>query len=203
RRQARGLCLAPDRATAQEVGGRRGPLSGIDVRGAAHPSGGPLRERIGGALPAGAEVVPAGARARTIESMTAAFTLNLTALSLLALVVGVFLIYNTMTFSVVQRRPLIGMLRALGVTRREIFTLVLVEASMIGIAGTAAGLALGLGLAHGLLGFVTRTINDLYFVLSVREIAVTGSSLARSALLGIGATLVAALAPALEAGSAS
>jgi len=134
--------------------------------------------------------------------LTSAFTLNLTALSLLALVVGVFLIYNTMTFSVVQRRPLIGMLRALGVTRREIFTLVIVEASMIGIAGTAAGLALGLVLAHGLLRFVTRTINDLYFVLSLREISITGSSLARSVLLGIGATLVAALAPAVEAGGA-
>src|SRR5262249_61714725 len=73
---------------------------------------------------------------------------------------------------------------------------------MIGIAGTAAGLALGLGLAHGLLGFVTRTMNDLYFVVSVREISITGSSLARSVLLGIGATLVAALAPAVEAGSA-
>ena len=59
------------------------------------------------------------ARQGTIEEMTAAFRINLTALSLLALVVGMFLIYNTMTFSVVQRRPLFGTLRCLGVTRRR------------------------------------------------------------------------------------
>ena len=51
--------------------------------------------------------------------MTRAFELNLQALSLLALLVGMFLIYNTMTFSVVQRLPLIGRLRALGVTKSE------------------------------------------------------------------------------------
>src|SRR5438876_563946 len=109
-----------------------------------------LLHRIRDTLPSGAEIVSAGARAETVASMTAAFTLNLTALSLLALVVGMFLIYNTMTFSVLQRRPLIGMLRALGVTRGEVFTLVMVEALIVGVVGTAAGLALGLGLAHGL-----------------------------------------------------
>ena len=77
--------------------------------------------------------------------MIRAFQRNLTALSLLALVVGMFLVYNTMTFSVVQRRPLIGTLRALGVTRAEVFALVMGEALAIGALGTAAGLLLGLG----------------------------------------------------------
>src|SRR5205823_3842543 len=155
--------------------------------------------RIARALPAGAELTRAGARADAAAQMTRAFALNLTALSLLALVVGMFLIYNTMTFSVVQRRPLIGMLRALGVTRGEIFTLVMVEALVIGAIGTAAGLALGIVMAQGLLRLVTRTINDLYFVLSVREVILTPLALVMSAVLGLGATLAAALAPALEA----
>ena len=67
--------------------------------------------------------------------MTAAFSLNLTALSLLALVVGMFLVYNTVTFSVVQRRPVLGSLRALGMTRKEIFALILTEASDPGRIG--------------------------------------------------------------------
>ncbi len=75
--------------------------------------------------------------------MTRAFRTNLTALSLLALVVGMFLIYNTMTFSVVQRRGLLGRLRALGVTRGELFALVLGEAALLGAVGTAAGAAAG------------------------------------------------------------
>ena len=64
---------------------------------------------IGAHLPAGTRVTRVEARTGTIEQMTAAFRTNLTALSLLALLVGLFLIYNTMTFSVVQRRPLFGL----------------------------------------------------------------------------------------------
>ena len=104
--------------------------------------------------------------------MTRAFRLNLTALSQLALVCGLFLIYNTMTFSVVQRRGLIGTLRALGVTRREVFTLVLGEALGVALLGTAVGLAAGVLLGRGLVRLVTQTINDLYFVVSVRELSI-------------------------------
>src|SRR5215475_16071493 len=111
-------------------------------------------------------------RTQAIEQMTAAFELNLTALSLLALVVGMFLIYNTITFSVVQRRGLIGTLRCLGVTRGQIFALVLAEALIVGLVGALLGLALGVALGRGLVALVTRTINDLYFAVSVREVAV-------------------------------
>jgi putative ABC transport system permease protein len=194
--------LVTDIATAQELAGARGRLTRIDLIAPDDAEGRALIQRIRDALPPDALIVPASARAETAQSMTAAFTLNLTALSLLALVVGMFLIYNTMTFSVVQRRALIGMLRALGVTRGEVVALVVVEALAVGIAGTAAGLLLGSVLAHGLLGLVTRTINDLYFVVSVREVSITRAALARSVLLGVGTTLVAALAPAAEASRA-
>ena len=98
-----------------------------------------------------------------------------------------------------QRRPLIGSLRAIGVSRAEIFALVMGEALLIGAVGTAAGLLLGLGMARGLLGLVTRTINDLYFVLSVRDVALDPLTLGKGVLLGMGATALAALGPALEA----
>jgi putative ABC transport system permease protein len=75
----------------------------------------------------------------------------------------------------------------------------MVEALAIGVIGTAAGLVLGLVMAQGLLRLVTRTINDLYFVLSVREVILTPLAIAMSVVLGVGATLAAALAPALEA----
>jgi putative ABC transport system permease protein len=81
--------------------------------------------------------------------MTEAFQLNLTALSLLALVVGLFLIYNTMTFSVVQRRGLFGTLRCLGVTRREVFALVLSEAFLVGLLGALAGHFAGIAAGPG------------------------------------------------------
>ncbi|MGH7279550.1 MAG: ABC transporter permease, partial [Candidatus Rokuibacteriota bacterium] len=191
--------LITDIATAQELFGAAGRLTRIDLIVEDDATGRGLLARIDTALPASAELVAAGARAGTTAQMIRAFQWNLTALSLLALVVGMFLIYQTMTFSVVQRRPLIGSLRAIGVTRREVFGLVMAEALVIGLVGTVAGLALGLGMAQGLLGLVTRTVNDLYFVLSVRDVTLDPLSLGKGVLLGVGATVLAALAPALEA----
>jgi len=198
-RQVLDHLLVADIATAQELLGAEGRLSRIDLILPDGVEGDRARERVARALPPGAEIVAAGARAEAAARLTRAFSLNLTALSLLALVVGMFLIYNTMTFSVVQRRPLIATLRALGVSRGEVFAMVAAEALVIGLVGTALGLALGVGLARVLLGLVTRTINDLYFVLAVREVAIAPQALAVGALLGVGATLLAALAPALEA----
>jgi putative ABC transport system permease protein len=191
--------LVTDISTAQELLGLRGRLSRIDLVIEDGPAGAALLERVRRIVPPGAQLAPAGARSQGTVQMARAFSLNLRALSLLALVVGMFLIYNTMTFSVVERRTLIGTLRALGVTRGEVFALVLVEALVIGALGAATGSALGLGLARGLLGLVTRTINDLFFAVSVGDVWVSPSAVAGRALLGIGATLVAALAPAFEA----
>lgn len=188
-----------DVATAQELFGMVGRLSRIDLIVPEGPAGEAVVARLAAALPRGVEVVRAAARTETVAQMTRAFELNLTALSLLALVVGMFLIYNTMTFSVVQRRMLIGRLRALGVTRGEVFRLVLGEAALIGLLGTTLGLALGVVLGQGLVRLVTQTINDLYYVLSVRELAVPPPTLLKGAALGLGATLLATLFPAREA----
>jgi putative ABC transport system permease protein len=191
--------LVMDIAAAQEVLGRPGHLDRIDLIVPEGDAGARLLARAERALPPGAAIVPASARTRTTEEMTRAFRLNLTALSLLALVCGVFLIYNTMVFSVVQRRTLIGTLRALGVTRGQVFSLVLGEAAVVALLGTAAGLASGVLLARILVRLVTQTINDFYFVVSVRGVTVPASVLIEGAAIGIGATLAAALAPAWEA----
>jgi len=191
--------LLVDIATAQELTGRIGRLSRIDLLLPEGAAGERLLRELRGLLPPEASLVPAGARAGALEQLTRAFRLNLTSLSLLALVVGMFLIYNTMVFSVVRRRRLIGLLRAVGVTRREILVQLLGEALLVGIAGTAAGLALGVVLGQELTRLVTQTINDLYFVLEVRRVPLLPETLAKGAALGILATLAAALAPALEA----
>jgi putative ABC transport system permease protein len=188
-----------DIGTAQGLLNMQGRLSRIDLIVPEGENAGPYLERVRAALPAGVRVERSTARTETLEQMTRAFSLNLTALSLLALIVGMFLIFNTMTFSVVQRRPLLGRLRALGVTRAEVLRMVLFEALLIGLAGTFVGLVAGVWLGQGLVDVVTSTINDLYYVVSVRTYAVDTAVLVRSLLVGVGATLLAALAPALEA----
>jgi putative ABC transport system permease protein len=188
--------LLMDVAAAQELLGREGRLDRIDLLLPAAPD---PAAAIAALLPAGAQLLPAAGRGRATFEMTRAFRVNLSALSLLALLCGVFLIYNTMTFAVVQRRPLLGTLRALGVTRGQVLALVLGEAAAVAAAGTACGLAAGVLLGRGLLHLVTQSINDLYFAVSVRGLSLSPGSFAKGAAIGMGATLAAALAPALEA----
>ena len=175
-----------------------GTLSRIDL---VLPDDAASVERVRQLLPAGAEVRPASTQAATLATMTAAFRLNLTALSLLALVVGVFLIYNTVTFAVVQRRRVLGTYRALGVTRAEVFRAVMAEALAVGAVGTVLGIALGVLLGSGLVRLVTQTIGDLYFVVRVRELSVSPVAVLKGAALGLGATALGALRPGWEAAS--
>lgn len=191
--------LVCDIATAQEATGRLGRLTRIDLRMPEGAAGERELARIRALLPAGAEIQDAAGRLREGDEMTRAFRMNLRALSLLALICGTFLIYNTMTFLVVERRRLIGLLRALGATRREIFRGVLGEAAAIGAVGSLLGLLAGILLGRGLVRLVAGTINDLYFSLSVRDLALPPATFAVGIAVGLGVTLLAALAPAIEA----
>ncbi|RLK50278.1 putative ABC transport system permease protein [Alkalispirillum mobile] len=187
--------LIMDIAAAQALLGRTGRLDRIDLVLPDEGRAATLAED----LPDGVQLRPAEARSSALLDMSRAFRLNLTAFSLLALLVGAFLIYNAMTFAVVQRRALFGRLRALGVDRVQILRLVLLEAAVVGLVGSVLGLVVGWLLAQGLVGLVTRTINDLYFVVQVRGVALSPHNLALGLALGMGATLVAALLPANEA----
>ena len=197
--QALDELLITDIATAQELLHLSGRLSRIDLIIPNDAGGEEALTRVEALLPPGATIIEAGVRSRATTQMTKAFKLNLVMLSLLALVVGMFLIYNTMTFSVVQRRSLIGNLRVLGVTRGQVFGLVLGEACLVGLVGTLAGLLLGVVLAQGLVKLVTQTINDLYFVVNVRDVAVSAALLSKGLIMGLGAVVLAAMLPALEA----
>ncbi len=201
RRALDGLAIM-DIAHAQTLFNLQGKLSHIDlIADERTEQGRATLAKIANILPAGAKISKPGARSQSVESLTDAFKLNLTALSLLALVVGMFLIYNTITFSVVQRRPMIGTLRCLGVTKTEIFRMILTETLLLGTIGGVLGVGLGIVLGRGAVGLVTQTINDLYYVVNVRDIAIDPLTLLKGFLLGLGAALVAALAPAYEATS--
>lgn len=190
--------LLTDIATAQELLTMVGTLTRIDL--IAPPTADEKYwASLRAALPLDSEVVPVNSAQGSLAQMTNAFRTNLTAMSLLALVVGMFIIFNSLTFSVVRRRALFGSLRALGVTRGEIWFLVMGEALLIAVGASLLGALLGVALGQGLLSMVARTINDLYFVLDVTGLSVDGWTLFKGIGLGIGATLFAAAMPALEA----
>lgn len=191
--------LLADISTAQELTAMEGRLSRIDL-GLEKAVGAMEIAALKAALPPDVRLVEARLHSKALGQMSDAFHVNLTAMSLLALVVGMFLIYNTLSFSVLQRRELIGNLRVLGVTRSHITRLVLGEGLLIGLIGSLLGILLGMLLAQELVKLVVRTINDLYFVLEVTGLHVTVFGLLKATALGVGATLLAVMVPAWEAG---
>jgi putative ABC transport system permease protein len=194
-RRALSGIIFTDIASAQEILGMVGKLSRIDLIVADEAALAPVEVL----LTPGLQLETAAARSNAIQQMTAAFELNLSALSLLALVVGMFLIYNTVTFSVVQRRPLFGILRCLGVTSGQLFALILVETAVLALIGSVLGLGLGVVLGRGIVGLITQTINDFYFVVNVRGVDVPPFTLVKGLAVGLAAALFAALLPAWEA----
>ncbi len=192
-RQALDDLIISDIATAQELIGMSGRVSRIDLILDADEVA-PLRA----ALPAGIRLVDVR-KENSLDQMIAAFELNLQAMSLLALVVGLFLIYNTVTFSVAQRRGTLGIMRSLGTTRGQIFRFILLEALILGLVGAALGLALGIILGRGAVALVSQTISDLYFSVNVQGINVMPGTLAKGAVVGVAASLLAAALPSWDA----
>jgi putative ABC transport system permease protein len=198
--------IVTDIATAQEVLELFGRLSSIEVlideyQPDAAPTSAytPSLEIIRKALPGNALLVEAESQSQAMREMTRAFSINLKALGLLSLLVGMFLIYNTMTFLVMQRRRLIGSLRSIGVTRGQIFKLIIGEALLLAVIGTLIGIVLGIVLGQGLLYLISGTINAIYFRIDAASLTITPLQLGKGVLLGIAATLLSVLPPAFEA----
>ncbi|MGR8978870.1 MAG: FtsX-like permease family protein [Gammaproteobacteria bacterium] len=189
--------IITDIAAAQEILGFYGLLSAIDVLTEGEQP--EKLNKIRSVLPDTVLLVSVESQSEAMREMTRAFAINLKALGLLSLLVGMFLIYNTMTFLVMQRRRLIGSLRAIGVTRREIFAMILAEAMMLALIGTVVGIGLGVALGKGLLQLISGTINAFYFRLDAAPLLVDPALIGKGAVLGFAATLLAVLPPAIEA----
>ncbi|HEY6457292.1 MAG TPA: FtsX-like permease family protein [Steroidobacteraceae bacterium] len=191
--------MLTDVATAQEWLGSVGRLTRIDLNVPPGPAAAAELTQLTHELPAGVNVAVATQRARAGLDMTQAFTTNLRALGLLALLVGLFLVYGTMSFAIVQRRRSLGILRALGATRAQLLRIIAFEAVGLALVGGASGLVAGALIGRELVGMVSRTINDLYYVVAVNSVALPAGEplLAMGAALAV--ALIAAAVPALEA----
>lgn len=189
--------LITDIATAQELLGMTGKISAIDVF--IDQDHAEQLDAIRSVLPANVLIMPFDKQVESLRQMTRAFSINLTALGMLSLLVGMFLIYNTMNFLVIQRRRLIGSLRLIGVTRRQIFHTIMSEALWLGVIGTILGIGLGIILGESLLKLVSGTINAIYFRVDHNALMISPLIIGKGVLLGIGATLLAVIAPAREA----
>lgn len=189
-----------DIATAQEIFGKLGRLDRIDV--VADPEKvSALKRSVGNVLPAGARAVEPSVRTGEIRRMLRSFQLNLAALAYIGLVVGMYLIYNAVAVSVVQRRPEIGTFRALGASRLMIFVTFIAEGALFGLSGSLLGLLLGAALAQSSVQAVSHTVDTLYVASHVDGVQYDLAIALRSLFIGCALALVSAVLPAWEAAS--
>ncbi len=191
--------IVADIGLAQTVTGKLGKLDSIDVQMPPGKSAGHWRQLLKNALPGSVNVEPQGARTQENRNMLAAFRWNLRVLSYIALIVGAFLIYNTISISVVRRRNEIGVVRALGGTRGLVLAGFLAEALFLAITGSAAGLLMGRVMAIGAVGLIGNTVQSLYVSSQPTAVNLTLAAAITGVALGIGISVLAALGPALEA----
>ena len=143
-------------------------------------------------------------RTSQVEQMLRAFRLNLTVLSWVGLLVGMFLIYNTMAFAVAQRRREIGIYRAIGMTQSRVAVLFLVEAGLFGLVGGVVGSVAGMALAQKLIGLLSRTISDLYVPVGAGDSGLLWSGqfwniVVEGILVGCVVSMMGAIGPSVDA----
>lgn len=158
-----------------------------------------VRATLTKSLPDTVAVTTPAQRSLQIQRMLDGFRLNLLALSLVSILVGVFLIYNTVSASVVRRRREIGILRANGASHAQIMSLFLGEALTVGLIGIAIGIPGGILLGSAILGQVTQTVSNLYILIAAGDAVIPPIHILTAAIFGLFATLAGAWLPALEA----
>jgi putative ABC transport system permease protein len=188
-----------DLAQAQGLLGAPGRLHQIDVLAAPGVAVSDLSTRLSARL--GERARLASPEQRTVEAagLLAAFRLNLTALSLVSLLVGGFLVHAATRASLTRRREELGILRAVGATRGQVVRLVLAEAGLLGLAGTAAGVPLGWLAARASVDAVSGTLRTVYLLEGIDEVRLTPSLLLLAVATGLGGALLGAVVPALDA----
>lgn len=192
-----GACALMDLGQAQELLNRIGKLDYIDLL-VTEPLEA-VAARLRAQVPPGIVVERPHSRTRKVDRMVAAYRLNLTVLSLIALFVGMFLIHNAIALSVVRRRREIGLLRTLGTGRGQILALFLTEGAVSGILGGLLGVGLGIWLAQGTLKIVAQNLTALFILVKAESVQVSWSLVGQTILLAVAVSLVAAFFPAWEA----
>ncbi len=190
-----------DIAAAQMTFDRLGRLDRIDLITDPDRSVEEVGRAVKRLLPSGLTIKRPEQRNAQIERMTRAFRLNVGLLSMVALLVGLFLVYNTVSFAVLRRRREIGILRSLGLSAGGIGALFMAEIALLGVAGSIIGLAFGTALSNGVLKALAVTIGNLYDVIpATRQIIwLPPGVLLQGLAVGIGVALAGSVGPIRQA----
>ncbi len=158
------------------------------------------RTAIERAVGPGLTVDPPGGRTRDFESLLGVYTLAIKVSSVFALLIGMFIIYNSFAIAVTERRAEIGILRALGATRGQVRTLFLGESALAGAFGSAAGIGLGMAFARSLTGITGKLMSMMFGVRqNAQDVLLDPRLLAVALAVGVATSMAAAWIPARNA----
>ncbi|MDZ4675288.1 MAG: FtsX-like permease family protein [Gemmatimonadota bacterium] len=187
-----------DIAQAQGLFGASGLLTQIDIGLAEGADPATAQARIQETLGPGVTVATPAERAQQGSDLLAAFRLNLTALSSISLLVGLFLVYASTQASLVRRRKELGLLLSIGASRGQVLGLILAEIAVVGGLGVTIGLPLGYWIASANVSSVSATIVNLYQLNAIETLALPWTMYALAVVVGLGGAILGALWPALE-----
>ncbi|HTB16778.1 MAG TPA: FtsX-like permease family protein [Bryobacteraceae bacterium] len=185
---------------AQKVFGRGRKFDRIDLAIKDGSNLGDVQAKLEALLGTGFQVQEPSARAQQFDSISRVYTLTANVTSVFALFIGMFIIYNTFQIAVTQRRTEIGILRALGATRRQIRTLFLGESVVAGLFGSVLGLLVGILIARGMTGYIGSLLGEIYGIAQkADEISTNPTLMTFAVVLGVITSVVAAVVPARSA----
>ena len=187
-----------DIAQAQHYFGDTRFINQIDIRLAREADRDRVAAALRDALGPTVDVLTPEQREQRAEGLLAAFRLNLTALSLISLFVGLFLVFASTQASLVRRRTEFGVLRCLGATRRQVLGLMLAETVLLGAVGVALGLALGYWIAESNVHVVSATLTNIYLLSEIQRLDLPPRMFALAGAIGIGGALAGSAGPALD-----
>lgn len=185
--------------SAQIMFSRQGKVDRIALLLKEKPSSDVVKKELQQHLGPSIKISQPGQNNERASKMLGSMQVGLTMASLLALLIGQFLIYNTMTTAIIRRRPEIGILRALGATKKQLALLWFAEAIAYGVLGAILGIGVGLGVAQLSLGFFSENISNLYEAIDLRSLHFSSSTIILGVLSGPFATSMAAILPIREA----
>ena len=185
---------------AQKVFGRGRKFDRIDLAAAEGASVPALQKELSQLLGPGYEVESPAARGKQFEALTSVYGMLANITSLFALFIGMFIIYNSFAIAVTQRRSEIGIVRALGATRRQIQVLFLTESAILGLIGASIGLLFGLGIARAISASLGNFLGEIYGVAQkADEVSSDPRLLLGALLMGAVTSVIAAWIPARAA----
>ena len=187
-----------DIGQVQDLLGQQGEIHQIDVKVAEGVSIEDVQTNLIARLDESVRVVTPAQREQQAEGLMAAFRLNLTALSMISLFVGLFLVYSSTQASLVRRREEFGLLRSIGCTRRQVFWLIVGEVGLLGVFGVGLGIPLGYWAAKSNVDMVSATLSNLYLLSEIATLELPIWLYGLAALIGIGGAITGALVPAVD-----